>query len=121
MIVKRLVDIMVSSIGLIFCLPLYLFLFIKIKKNLGSPTIFTQTRPGLGGKPFKMYKFRSMQNATDSTGHILPDSIRLTPFGQKLRSSSLDELPELSLTRNTVNQVKLMFELHGSEKETVFD
>ncbi|EGV37386.1 pilin glycosylation protein PglB [Neisseria weaveri LMG 5135] len=66
-----------------------------IRKNLGSPVFFTQIRPGLNGKPFKMYKFRSMRDAVDADGNPLPDSERLTPFGKKLRASSLDELPEL--------------------------
>lgn len=65
------------------------------KKNLGSPVIFRQTRPGLNGKPFEMIKFRSMKDAVDPQGNTLPDSERMTAFGDKLRSSSLDELPEL--------------------------
>ena len=67
----------------------------KIRKNLGSPVLFRQTRPGLNGKPFEMVKFRSMKDAVDANGNPLPDDERMTPFGDKLRSSSLDELPGL--------------------------
>ena len=92
---KRILDIMCSFFGLIFFAPILLILTYLIRKNLGSPVIFSQIRPGLDGKPFKMYKFRSMKDAVDENGVPLPDLERLTPFGQKLRSSSLDELPEL--------------------------
>ena len=66
-----------------------------VKVKLGSPVIFTQDRPGLGGKIFKLYKFRSMTDERDENGDLLPDEVRLTSFGKKLRSTSLDELPEL--------------------------
>ena len=95
MILKRLIDIILSSIGLFFCFPLFLYLYIQINKNLGSPIVFKQIRPGLDGKPFTMFKFRTMRDAIDASGNLLPDAERLTPFGQKLRSTSLDELPEL--------------------------
>lgn len=72
---------------------LFLCLFVRIKQ--GSPIFFTHTRPGKGGKPFKMIKFRSMTNETDLHGNLLPNEQRLTPFGKLLRSTSLDELPEL--------------------------
>ena len=67
----------------------------KVKKNLGSPVLFRQVRPGLYGQPFEMLKFRSMKDATDEQGNELPDSERLTDFGKRLRDSSLDELPGL--------------------------
>ena len=92
---KRLLDIIIASIALILLSPLYAFVSYKVKKNLGSPVLFRQTRPGLYGKPFEMIKFRSMKDATDKEGNALPDSERLTEFGKKLRASSLDELPEL--------------------------
>lgn len=92
---KRLVDILVSFFGIILLTPIFLLVAFLIRKNLGSPVIFSQIRPGIDGKPFKMYKFRSMKNAIDTSGNPLPDAERLTPFGQKLRSTSLDELPEL--------------------------
>ena len=75
--------------------PLYFYVAHKVKKNLGSPVLFRQVRPGLHGKPFEMIKFRSMKDAVDAQGNPLPDSERLTPFGKMLRSSSLDEMPEL--------------------------
>ena len=93
--IKRLFDIIASSIGLIVLSPLLLFIAYKIRKNLGSPVLFKQVRPGKNGKPFEMIKFRSMRDAYDKDGNPLPDSERLTPFGKKLRSTSLDELPEL--------------------------
>ena len=92
---KRLVDILVSFFGIVLLTPIFLLVAFLIRKNLGSPVIFSQIRPGIDGKPFKMYKFRSMKNAIDTSGNPLPDAERLTPFGQKLRSTSLDELPEL--------------------------
>ena len=92
---KRIVDILVSFFGIILLTPIFLLVAFLIRKNLGSPVIFSQIRPGIDGKPFKMYKFRSMKNAIDTSGNPLPDAERLTPFGQKLRSTSLDELPEL--------------------------
>ena len=92
---KRILDILCSFIGLILLAPIFLILVYFIRINLGAPVIFSQIRPGQNGKPFRMYKFRSMKNAIDTHGVLLPDSERLTPFGQKLRSSSLDELPEL--------------------------
>lgn len=92
---KRLFDIVASAAGLIILSPVFLILIYLIKKNLGSPVFFTQERPGLNGKPFKMIKFRSMRDAVDAQGNPLPDSERLTPFGKKLRATSLDELPEL--------------------------
>lgn len=94
-ILKRLFDIAASAAGLIILSPVFLVLVYLIRKNLGSPVFFTQERPGLGGKPFKMIKFRSMRDAVDANGNPLPDSERLTPFGRKLRATSLDELPEL--------------------------
>lgn len=92
---KRLFDIIASVSGLIFLSPVFLLLIYLIRKNLGEPVFFTQERPGKDGKPFKMIKFRSMRDAVDKDGNPLPDSERLTPFGKKLRATSLDELPEL--------------------------
>ena len=92
---KRLLDIVVSASALLLLSPLLLYLAYLIRKNLGSPVLFQQIRPAQGGKPFKMIKFRTMRDAVDKQGKPLPDSERLTPFGQKLRTSSLDELPEL--------------------------
>lgn len=92
---KRLIDIIIASIALILLSPLYFYVAHKVKKNLGSPVLFRQVRPGLHGKPFEMIKFRSMKDAVDAQGNPLPDSERLTPFGKMLRSSSLDEMPEL--------------------------
>lgn len=93
--IKRLLDIIIASIALILLSPLYAFVSYKVKKNLGSPVLFRQVRPGLHGKPFEMIKFRTMKDAVDEQGNLLPDSERLTPFGQMLRSTSLDEMPEL--------------------------
>lgn len=92
---KRLLDIIIASIALILLSPLYFYVAHKVKKNLGSPVLFRQVRPGLHGKPFEMIKFRSMKDAVDAQGNPLPDSERLTLFGKMLRSSSLDEMPEL--------------------------
>lgn len=92
---KRLLDIIIASIALILLSPLYAFVAYKVKRNLGSPVLFRQVRPGLNGKPFEMIKFRTMKDAVDVAGNSLPDSERLTPFGKMLRSTSLDEMPEL--------------------------
>ncbi len=92
---KRLLDIIIASIALILLSPLYALVAYKVEKNLGSPVLFRQVRPGLHGKPFEMIKFRTMKDAVDEQGNPLPDSERLTPFGQMLRSTSLDEMPEL--------------------------
>ena len=92
---KRLLDIVIASSALVLLSPVYAFVAYKVRKNLGSPVLFRQVRPGLNGKPFEMIKFRSMKDAVDAQGDSLPDSERLTPFGQMLRSSSLDEMPEL--------------------------
>ncbi|MDI5836512.1 sugar transferase [Shewanella xiamenensis] len=92
---KRLFDIVASFCALLLLSPIIAIVAWKIRKNLGSPVLFRQTRPGLHGKPFEMVKFRTMKDATDAQGNSLPDAERMTPFGNKLRSSSLDELPEL--------------------------
>lgn len=92
---KRLLDIIIASIALILLSPLYACVAYKVKKNLGSPVLFRQVRPGLHGKSFEMIKFRTMKDAVDAQGNPLPDSERLTPFGKMLRSTSLDEMPEL--------------------------
>lgn len=92
---KRILDFTLSLFAIIALSPVLLIVAILVKTKLGSPVIFTQERPGKDGKIFKMYKFRSMTSETDENGNLLPDEVRLTPFGQKLRSTSLDELPEL--------------------------
>ncbi|NAS07491.1 sugar transferase [Acinetobacter haemolyticus] len=92
---KRLLDIIIASTALVLLSPLYFYVARKVKKNLGSPILFRQVRPGLHGKPFEMIKFRTMKDALDEQGNPLPDSERLTPFGKMLRSTSLDEMPEL--------------------------
>ena len=92
---KRLLDITASVTALIILSPLLLWLAWKIKKNLGSPVIFSQIRPGKDRKLFRLYKFRSMTDAKDKDGNLLPDEDRMTDFGRKLRATSLDELPEL--------------------------
>ncbi|QTE92844.1 sugar transferase [Shewanella algae] len=92
---KRLFDIFASLCGLILLSPIIAFVAWRIRKNLGAPVLFRQIRPGLNGKPFEMIKFRTMKDAVDQQGNSLPDSARMTPFGDKLRNSSLDELPEL--------------------------
>lgn len=93
--IKRCFDIITSVLALLILSPIIVLVAYKIRNNLGSPVLFRQTRPGLNGKPFDMIKFRSMKDAVDKAGNPLPDSERLTPFGAKLRSTSLDELPEL--------------------------
>ncbi|EPW6542451.1 sugar transferase [Vibrio vulnificus] len=92
---KRLFDFLVSLTALILLSPIIVLIAWKIRENLGSPVLFRQTRPGLNGKPFEMVKFRTMKDAVDAQGNQLPDSERMTPFGDRLRNSSLDELPEL--------------------------
>ena len=92
---KRAFDIAASTSALVVLSPVLAITAYKVKKELGSPVLFRQTRPGLHGKPFEMIKFRTMKDATDKAGNALPDSERLTDFGKKLRASSLDELPEL--------------------------
>lgn len=92
---KRALDIIIASAALALLSPVYFIVARKVKKNLGSPVLFRQVRPGLNGKPFEMIKFRSMKDAVDAQGHALPDSERLTPFGKMLRATSLDEMPEL--------------------------
>jgi lipopolysaccharide/colanic/teichoic acid biosynthesis glycosyltransferase len=92
---KRFFDIVASLAGLIVLFPVIVVVAYLIRKHLGSPILFRQVRPGLGGKPFEMVKFRSMRDALDANGNPLPDSERMTHFGRFLRSSSLDELPEL--------------------------
>ena len=93
--VKRVLDFVLSLIAIIVLSPVYLIVAILVRTKLGSPIIFTQERPGKGEKIFKMYKFRSMTDGRDKNGKILPDDVRLTKFGKLLRSTSLDELPEL--------------------------
>lgn len=92
---KRFLDIALSLIAIILLSPIYLIVAILVRVKLGSPVIFKQERPGKDEKIFKMYKFRSMTSETDEDGNLLPDEVRLTPFGKKLRATSLDELPEL--------------------------
>lgn len=92
---KRVLDVVIASTALLLLSPVYFFVAYKVRKNLGSPVLFRQLRPGLHGKPFEMIKFRTMKDAVDGQGNPLPDSERLTPFGQMLRASSLDEMPEL--------------------------
>ena len=92
---KRVLDVVIASTALLLLSPVYFFVAYKVRKNLGSPVLFRQVRPGLHGKPFEMIKFRSMKDAVDETGNPLRDSERLTPFGQMLRATSLDEMPEL--------------------------
>lgn len=93
--IKRAMDIVISLSVLIVFWWVYAILAVMVYLNLGSPVIFTQDRPGKNGKIFKLYKFRSMSNATDKEGNLLPDNVRLNKFGKLLRSTSLDELPEL--------------------------
>ena len=92
---KRFLDIIISSIFILCFWWLYIIISILVKIKLGSPIIFKQDRPGLNEKIFKMYKFRTMTNKKDSWGNLLPDIERLTPFGKFLRTTSLDEIPEL--------------------------
>lgn len=93
--IKRPQDFCCALIALIVLSPVLLITAILVRIKLGSPIIFAQERPGLNGKIFKLYKFRSMTNERDEKGNLLPDEKRLTSFGKKLRSTSLDELPEL--------------------------
>lgn len=92
---KRLIDIVVSAAGIIVLSPVLLILWILVRVKLGKPAIFTQERPGKDEKIFRLYKFRSMTDKRDEKGELLPDEVRLTAFGEKLRGTSLDELPEL--------------------------
>lgn len=94
-ITKRAFDIVVSASGLLLLLPVLLFIAWQVRRKMGSPVLFRQVRPGVHGKPFEMVKFRTMRDAVDAQGNLLPDAERLTSFGNFLRASSLDELPEL--------------------------
>lgn len=93
--IKRLLDILLSGCALVVLLPVLLIVAILVRTKLGSPVIFCQERPGKDEKIFRMYKFRSMTDERDEDGNLLPDEVRLTKFGRLLRSTSLDELPEL--------------------------
>lgn len=92
---KRFLDIVGAMVAMIVFSPVMLVVAVRLYRDVGSPVLFRQIRPGLGGRPFEMVKFRTMRNAVDANGSPLPDADRLTAFGRFLRSSSLDELPEL--------------------------
>ncbi|MBE5780390.1 MAG: sugar transferase [Clostridiales bacterium] len=94
-VLKRLFDIVLSALGMVILSPVYLVLAILVRCKLGKPVLFSQSRPGKNEKIFKMYKFRTMTNDRGEDGKLLPDEVRLTRFGKLLRSTSLDELPEL--------------------------
>ena len=94
-VTKRILDFIVALISLVFATPLLFLIFIIIRLHMGSPVLFKQWRPGFCGKPFIMYKFRTMNNGRDEQGNMLPDGQRMTFLGNLLRSTSLDELPEL--------------------------
>lgn len=93
--IKRPQDFLCALAGIIVLSPVMLVTAILVRTKLGSPVIFKQERPGLNGKVFMLYKFRTMTDKKDAQGNLLPDEVRLTSFGKKLRSTSLDELPEL--------------------------
>lgn len=92
---KRLLDCLISAAAIVALSPVLVVVALVVRKYLGSPVLFRQVRPGLNGHPFVMFKFRTMIDARDSLGNALPDDVRLTTFGRWLRSTSLDELPEL--------------------------
>ena len=94
-LIKRFMDFLIAALSIIIFSPLLIILAILVRVKLGRPVIFKQERPGLNGKVFKLYKFRTMTDAKDENGNLLDDEYRLTSFGKKLRSTSLDELPEL--------------------------
>ena len=94
-LIKRFMDFLIAALSIIIFSPLLIMLAILVRVKLGGPVIFKQERPGLNGKVFKLYKFRTMTDAKDENGNLLDDEYRLTSFGKKLRSTSLDELPEL--------------------------
>ena len=104
---KRLLDIILSLLAIIVLSPVFLIVSLLVKVKMGSPVVFAQDRPGKIDKAtgeekiFKLYKFRSMTNETDEYGELLPKEERLTSFGKKLRSTSLDELPEQTFSRVT--------------------
>lgn len=93
--IKRPLDCILSCLAIVILSPVLLILAMMVRFKLGSPVFFTQNRPGKNEKVFKLYKFRTMTDAKDEKGNLLPDEKRLTAFGKKLRSTSLDELPEL--------------------------
>ena len=95
LILKRLMDILGSGAGLVLLSPFLLVVALLVRVKLGCPVFFRQQRPGLNGKPFMLVKFRTMTDERDQKGNLLPDEVRLTRFGQFLRSTSIDELPEL--------------------------
>lgn len=93
--IKRFVDLLAASLALLVLAPVFVVVAVFVRHRLGSPVLFRQLRPGRHGKPFEMIKFRTMRDAVGADGQPLPDEARLTPFGRWLRSTSLDELPEL--------------------------
>lgn len=93
--IKRIIDLILSFMAIIVLSPVLLIVAILVRTKLGSPVIFKQKRPGMNEKIFTLYKFRTMTDETDEQGNLLPDEVRLTKFGKLLRSTSLDELPEL--------------------------
>ncbi len=92
---KRVFDFVVAAVALVMLSPVLLVVALMIRRKLGSPVLFSQMRPGLDARPFRMVKFRTMRDAIDRNGNPLPDAERMTPFGAKLRAMSIDELPEL--------------------------
>ena len=94
-LLKRIIDLIIAIIGILLMLPIYFLVILAVKIFLGSPIFFIQSRPGLSGKLFDIYKFRTMKNQYDKNGNLMSDRVRLSRFGQFLRSTSLDELPGL--------------------------
>ena len=94
-VVKRVFDFLISGVCIVLFSPIFLILAILVRIKLGSPVLFVQERPGYKNRIFNMYKFRTMTDEKDENGELLPDEVRLTKFGRMLRSTSLDELPEL--------------------------